>query len=93
MLRIELASRARVEPRHFELANNKAVLVNSIDDLASGGISIRLDESEGPLLLAFKLLTCVKVSVLNEFELARVDSDNGAEEELVWSGVSSGHSL
>lgn len=85
MLCVELSSRCLSEAGHFQLIDCEASVLNGVDDLAHLSVAVGLDHGEGALARGFKMFARVHITVVDNFEDARENSDLGAQEEIVQS--------
>ena len=85
MLRVELPGRGLREAGHFQLVDRKASVLDGVDDLSHLSVAVGLYHSEGALARRFKMLASVHITVVENFEDAREDSDLGTQEEIVQS--------
>ena len=74
---------------HFKVADGEALFFDGVEDSADFQIAIRFDESECSeyeekilSLLFFEPAPGVFVSEVNNFELPRVDIEDGADEDI-----------
>lgn len=89
MLLVELVGLLRFrEFAHFQFWNGETVLVDCINDFTSLSVTVRLDHAECPSSNRFKFVLCENISIINDLELSRVNSDDRSKEKLLhWKGT------
>ena len=81
------------ELAHAELGDDKAVLVDSVNDLSSVHVDVGLNQGEGAFFICGEVSSREHISVVNELELSGKDGYDASDEELVHAHVSARHPL
>ena len=71
-----------VELGHLKVRDSETALIDGIDDFARLSVTVGFDEGKGSAGSLLEGLSGVDISIVNQLQLSRVDTDSGAKEEL-----------
>lgn len=82
MLFVEFLGVLLGEPGHFDIADGEAVFFDKVEDFSGIHVAIGFDHGKGLAFLGLEFVSGELVSVVDDFELAGVNVEDGADEDI-----------